>query len=244
MGTTYTVRRGDTLSGIARQYHITNWQTIYNDPQNAAFRRLRPNPNIIQPGDQVYVPTSGGGGGSAPGTSPTPPTPPRPTPAPTRIDYTVPGIFDVIAQPSSMTCWATVGTMMMGWRDQKCYEIQTAMNMAGSRWGEMFRRGDGLAAADHGAFASACGMRYAQLMCYDISGWVRMLRDWGPLAVVTANPYHARIMVGISGDGTPGGTQVTLIDPAGGRRYSQDFLVFNAAFEGVAASPRYQLWHY
>lgn len=241
MGTVYTVRRGDSLSAIARQYHIANWQTIYNDPQNAAFRRLRPNPNIIQPGDQVYVPTNGGGG-TGPAPSPTPN--PAPPPAPARIDYTVPGIFDVIAQPSSMTCWATVGTMMMGWRDQKCYEIQTAMNMAGTKWGDMFRRGDGLAAADHAAFANACGMSYEGLMCYDVSGWLNMLRRWGPLAVVTANPYHARIMVGISGDGTPNGTQVTLIDPNGGRRYSQAFMTFNQAFEGVAASPRYQLWHY
>ena len=87
-------------------------------------------------------------------------------------------------------------------------------------------------------------MRYEPLMCYDASGWLQMLRRYGSLAVVTANPFHARIMIGMNGDGTPGGTQVILIDPAGGRRYNQDFATFTRDFEGVATSTRYQLWHF
>ncbi len=68
----------------------------------------------------------------------------------------------------------------------------------------------------------------------------------GPLAIVTALPaFHARIMVGISGDGTPGGTTVDLIDPAGGTRYRQSFAVFNQSFEAVATSAtRAQVWRF
>lgn len=170
---------------------------------------------------------------------------PKPAPPPVSpFNYTVPGIFDILAQPSSMTCWATVGTMMMGWRDQKCYTIHTAMGIAGAKWQKMFDDGDGLAAVDHGPFCHACGMTYEGLACYPAESWLAMLHAYGPLAVVTANPYHARIMIGMRDGGTPNGTEVVLIDPAGGRKYNQNFLTFTHDFEAVANSPRFQLWHY
>jgi hypothetical protein len=52
----YRVKQGDTLSLIAKSYKLANWEVIYNHPRNVEFRRLRPNPNLIYPGDEVYVP--------------------------------------------------------------------------------------------------------------------------------------------------------------------------------------------
>lgn len=52
----YTVRSGDYLSKIASEHGFANWRTIYDDPHNAEFRRLRPNPNLIYPGDQLFIP--------------------------------------------------------------------------------------------------------------------------------------------------------------------------------------------
>lgn len=161
-----------------------------------------------------------------------------------RINYTVPGVFNIIAQPSNMTCWATVGAMMMSWRDQQCYSIDTAMSNCGTKWATMFANGQGLPASEHAQFANATGMTYEPLMCYPAETWEQMLRSYGPLAVVTANPFHARIMVGITEDGAAAGTTVDLIDPAGGRRYPLNFAAFTQAFEGVASSPRFQAWHY
>src|SRR4051812_17468978 len=57
MGTPYTVRSGDTLSRIAHAHGFRNWRAIYDHPDNAAFRRLRPNPNLIYPGDVLQIPT-------------------------------------------------------------------------------------------------------------------------------------------------------------------------------------------
>ncbi len=54
--TQYAVSQGDCLSSIAYAFGFTNWQTIYNDPNNATFRSLRPNPNVIFPGDQLFIP--------------------------------------------------------------------------------------------------------------------------------------------------------------------------------------------
>jgi len=52
----YTVSQGDCLSSIAFEHGLRRWQSIYFHEQNAAFRELRPDPNVIFPGDQVFVP--------------------------------------------------------------------------------------------------------------------------------------------------------------------------------------------
>src|SRR5882762_531716 len=53
----YVVRQGDYLAKIARQHGFGDWHTIYDDPNNASFRQLRPDPNLIDPGDRIFIPT-------------------------------------------------------------------------------------------------------------------------------------------------------------------------------------------
>jgi hypothetical protein len=158
------------------------------------------------------------------------------------MNYRVPGLFDVIAQPTSMTCWATTATMMMEWKAQQCFTIDTAMARAGKKWADLFASGGGLMAVDHGPFAHDCGMEYEPLACYPDTTWLTMLKKYGPLAVVTANPFHARIMIGINDTG--GGETVKIVDPNGGRIYDLSFDTFTHDFEDVARSPRYQIWHF
>ena len=55
---TYTVKRGDNLSKIAQMYGLRTWKDLYNHPDNAAFKRSHPNPNLIYPGDVLKVPDS------------------------------------------------------------------------------------------------------------------------------------------------------------------------------------------
>ena len=52
----HTVAQGDTLSKLARAAGLENIHVIYDAPQNAEFKKLRPNPNLIYPGDQVVIP--------------------------------------------------------------------------------------------------------------------------------------------------------------------------------------------
>jgi hypothetical protein len=56
MASTYTVRSGDTLTKIAQQNGYPSWKTIYYAIENGDFRRKRPNPNLIFPGDQIVLP--------------------------------------------------------------------------------------------------------------------------------------------------------------------------------------------
>ncbi|MBB94777.1 MAG: hypothetical protein CML68_09265 [Rhodobacteraceae bacterium] len=52
----HTVKKGDTLSKIAKKYGIKSAKALYDDPANAKFRKLRPNPDLIEPGDKVTIP--------------------------------------------------------------------------------------------------------------------------------------------------------------------------------------------
>jgi N-acetylmuramoyl-L-alanine amidase len=56
MAKAHTVKQGDTLPRIAKQYGFYDWATIYNHDQNADFRKKRPDPHVIAPGDQIVIP--------------------------------------------------------------------------------------------------------------------------------------------------------------------------------------------
>ncbi len=58
MATIHVVRQGECLSSIAYHYKLPNWRVIYDHPRNAAFKAKRPNPNLIYPGDEVYIPVA------------------------------------------------------------------------------------------------------------------------------------------------------------------------------------------
>jgi N-acetylmuramoyl-L-alanine amidase len=52
----YTVEQGDHLSKIAKDNGFTDYTVIWDHPKNADLRKQRPNPNILLPGDQVFIP--------------------------------------------------------------------------------------------------------------------------------------------------------------------------------------------
>lgn len=56
MGTPYTVVRGDSLSLIAKKKGFADWKILYQHESNTAFRRKRPDPSLICPGDVLNIP--------------------------------------------------------------------------------------------------------------------------------------------------------------------------------------------
>jgi hypothetical protein len=56
MSERHIVSQGECLSKIALRFGFKDYKIIYNHPENAAFRARRPNPNIIFPGDIIFIP--------------------------------------------------------------------------------------------------------------------------------------------------------------------------------------------
>ena len=52
----YTVEQGDHLSKIAKDNGFTDYTIIWDHPNNADLKKQRQNPNILFPGDQVFIP--------------------------------------------------------------------------------------------------------------------------------------------------------------------------------------------
>lgn len=51
----YTIKQGDCLSSIA-QRHGLFWQKIWDHPNNSELKERRKNPNILYPGDSIFIP--------------------------------------------------------------------------------------------------------------------------------------------------------------------------------------------
>jgi hypothetical protein len=59
MPTQHTVAQGEYLAKIAESYGFVNSKIIWDDPNNAALKSKRPNPNVLYPGDILYIPDKG-----------------------------------------------------------------------------------------------------------------------------------------------------------------------------------------
>ena len=56
MAVNYTVAQGDHLSGIAHHFGFTDYLSIWNHPNNSGLKSQRQNPNVLLPGDILFVP--------------------------------------------------------------------------------------------------------------------------------------------------------------------------------------------
>ncbi len=56
MSITHIVKQGEHATRIARRFGFLNFLTIWNHPRNAALKKLRKNPNVLFPGDSLFVP--------------------------------------------------------------------------------------------------------------------------------------------------------------------------------------------
>ena len=56
MSTIHIVEEGEHLSGIAAKFGFSSFRTLFDHPENAELKKKRKNPNILTPGDRVFIP--------------------------------------------------------------------------------------------------------------------------------------------------------------------------------------------
>jgi hypothetical protein len=56
MASIHIVEDGEHLSGIAQKFGFPSIQPILDHPENSEFKKLRPNPNTLAPGDKIFIP--------------------------------------------------------------------------------------------------------------------------------------------------------------------------------------------
>jgi N-acetylmuramoyl-L-alanine amidase len=56
---THTVIQGERLAEIALRHGFPSGRALYDHPANEEFRRKRPDPNLIFPGDRIAIPELG-----------------------------------------------------------------------------------------------------------------------------------------------------------------------------------------
>jgi hypothetical protein len=52
----HTVEQGECLASIAKKYGFPNYKKIYDHPENSELKQNRPNPNLLCPGDSIFIP--------------------------------------------------------------------------------------------------------------------------------------------------------------------------------------------
>lgn len=159
------------------------------------------------------------------------------------VSYTVPGIVPLVAQPTDMTCWAASYTMLENWSQNRSATIETALADVGAEWVTKFGNNDGLSGSDVTRFLGAAGLVAEPAASYPVEQWEQMLRDFGPLLIVTDEApgrrwaVHARVIYGIHGDGTAAGTRLKIHNPAPvgtGRTLEETVSTFLPKYEQMA----------
>lgn len=56
MASYHTVQQGEHLSRIAEKYGFHNYLTIWDRPENKDLKEKRVNPNVLAPGDRLFIP--------------------------------------------------------------------------------------------------------------------------------------------------------------------------------------------
>jgi ABC-type bacteriocin/lantibiotic exporter with double-glycine peptidase domain len=134
------------------------------------------------------------------------------------VDYTVP----YVQQSQEMSCWAAATAMVMSWKQGQSLPEQAIL--------DQFRQfgTDGMDAAECLQLAQKLGMHVLPEMCRTPQAWDDALAA-GPIMV--GIPGHWIVLAGISGDMTPAGTTVHILDPARGEMASVPYATLEDQYE-------------
>jgi Papain-like cysteine protease AvrRpt2 len=133
---------------------------------------------------------------------------------------------------------------MLSWRRNQSLAIATAMGLVGEPYISLFNRDIGLSTRQKPALLRALGLVAEPSMNYEVAGFVALFNQKAPLWITTdeGNDWadqaiHARIVIGVQGNGSIDGTLLSIIDPATGTNYQETFRSFATKYERVVGQP-------
>jgi peptidoglycan hydrolase-like protein with peptidoglycan-binding domain len=166
------------------------------------------------------------------------------------------GGFVALHQRMGDDCWAAVATMLVLWREQRAPAahplapndqrdpiVVEFLTRLGGPYLDIYTRDVGLAPGDWEGFSRACRLDTETIFQdQSVEGWSDRLHRFGPTAVFRGATFrgsregyrtHARIVVGIHGDGSVNNTHVVIVDPADGSTDTQPFYWFDRQISEV-----------
>ncbi len=154
-----------------------------------------------------------------------------------KINYQVPNGVPQVYQPTQNTCWAASFTMMLMWHDNTSYQISTALAKVAPKWKAIFEQDRGLSDVEWNELNKTAGLTTV-LYSPTVQGLANLLKK-GPLLVAVDEDTgpgfagHIKVITGISGQGGPGCTDLSVNDPwqiiwggAQGGQYTEKYDVF------------------
>lgn len=153
------------------------------------------------------------------------------------LPYVVPGLVEPMRQPNDNACWATAYTILKSWKEQRSLDIRSSVEAVDSKYSTLFDAKQGLPASEFGPFLAKANLQHLAMINLSIAGWEQQLRSKGLVwvgsmaSLSTDSMLHSRILEGMSGNGSPAGTNMSIVDPGNGTRYVETFASFIAKYE-------------
>jgi Papain-like cysteine protease AvrRpt2 len=151
------------------------------------------------------------------------------------VDFDAPRTIHGVRNPSPMTCWAAATAMLVSYKDGKPVSAEEAVRRAGGRYEQLLLRDATLAKVDMADYLSALGLLSEPVAALGVERMSQMLQRFGAIWLTPdydpAFSLDARIVTGIHGDGTPGGTKLVALDPGSGSETSVAFDRLSDVFE-------------
>lgn len=178
---------------------------------------------------------------------------PQPPPPSQHYQHIVPGKKVIIGQPSNMTCWATVYTMMRSWREGKKFAIAEALEKPGKQYVEMFKKDRSLPPAQFRDFWTRGGLTVRGNAIFKDYIWYDFLKTHGLLAVGTSSAIslvqglHLRVMEGINCKGVPTDCYYFIDSGWGGVKYAERAFDFESKYSlamAIGGGAHWQVAHY
>jgi V8-like Glu-specific endopeptidase len=152
------------------------------------------------------------------------------------VSYDVP----LIPQPDKLSCWAASMAMILGYRRQQSITPESLAQEVGRSLRTSYSWDMLRAVRDNIGFETISLPSNASIYISP-EEWYRWLCDYGPLWVTTVGaPSHAIVIAGMSGDLTPDGTTVEIVNPWDTRiSFDGDAVDFNPFNPGRKYSQRF-----